>query len=111
MIKKNICERDNSRLPSQIASAAKFERAIIFWEDMSNNDLMKMGKRKVENCRKMLYLTEQLIFDRTNDNMFYENEGTEKSLTYFWPEQIKGKYQNKEVFFVVVLSFCFYWKD
>ena len=44
---------------------------------------MKMGKRKVENCRKMLYLTEQLIFDRTNDNMFYENEGTEKSLTYF----------------------------
>ncbi len=27
--------------------------------------------------------TKQVIFDRITNAMFYENEGTEKSLTYF----------------------------
>jgi len=32
--------------------------------------------------------TEQLIFDKITRIMFYENGGTEKSLTYFCPEII-----------------------
>ncbi len=34
--------------------------------------------------------TKQLIFDKTENVMLSENEGTEKSLTYFWPEPIKA---------------------
>jgi hypothetical protein len=38
--------------------------------------------------------------------MFYENEGTEKSLTYFSGTEIR-RCKNKEVFFNGRLSFCF----
>ena len=39
--------------------------------------------------------------------MFDDDEGTEKSLTYFCPEQIKGRAKIRKSFSMVDFHFCF----
>jgi hypothetical protein len=51
--------------------------------------------------------TKQVIFDRNTNFMFYENEGTEKSLTYFCPEQVSRRAKIRKSFSIVLYHFCF----
>ncbi len=45
--------------------------------------------------------TEQVIIDKTAEVMFYEKESTVKSLTYFFPEQLKGRAKIRKSFSMV----------